>query len=67
MLLLRSLGDDARATLERCRRQLIQSKVNLGDVYSKFILGLGHEESHHLQGGRYVSCKDNCPNFDGVS
>lgn len=52
----RSLGEGARKTLQICKEKLAQSKVNLGEAYSKFILGLGHRESHHCQAGRFVLC-----------
>ncbi|XP_064403932.1 protein phosphatase 1 regulatory subunit 36-like isoform X2 [Halichondria panicea] len=47
-----SLGDGCRETLRHWRDELAQSRINLGEAYSRIILGLGHSESHHCQAGR---------------
>jgi len=48
----RVLGESAREVLRKTQQELAQAKVNLGEAYSFFILGLGHRSSHHTQQGR---------------
>jgi len=46
------LGESAREVLRKTQQELAQAKVNLGEAYSFFIVGLGHRNSHHTQQGR---------------
>ena len=49
----RSLGKAARERLKKCEYQLRQRQTNLGHIYMRFVLGLGHRNSHHTKAGRY--------------
>lgn len=46
------LGRGAREALKRSQQRLEQTKVNLGQAYSFFILGMGNSKCHHTQQGR---------------